>query len=300
MGKPLGFIKGGQFELLYYPRGRVKLAEGVVVESDIVSKEAYQQQQVERAVLNELRRKKMEEIKRKLYAEGLERKQEILNSIDYRMASSKEKVAVWRAFKQSYPNVSIDEEYVALLKVRESELKVEAQEKKIEQLEARVRTAENQAAATREEARNTRHQPVYVEPFYVEPTYRHTSYVVCDTCRHELCRCRRTRSSSCDDSCGHCSRSPCICRKIIPITSTGRQSYFSRHDIGSWHSSRDHRSSCGSGLSVRYASPSLRIRFSTDGKQGYQAFHSPDPVKPTCTRNRVNSHYFMDKHPMFQ
>ncbi len=76
--EPAATQPAAQFEFLYYPRGRVKHVDGVVVESDIIIQEAYQQQLVKQAILMELRRQKMEEAKRKLFAAGTKRKQELL------------------------------------------------------------------------------------------------------------------------------------------------------------------------------------------------------------------------------
>ena len=122
LGAPEQMIQINDRQIWYYDRGRVDLVEGEVVEAVLVSEE----EAIARRERMEWERLEREQAQRELrearLVKGLTIQEEKLGDAGFLAQPAATRLAFWRSFKRSNPEVPLSEDYYAALEEREDEL----------------------------------------------------------------------------------------------------------------------------------------------------------------------------------
>ena len=156
LGEPHGYVAVGDDEILYYERGKVEFALGVVSGLDLVSEEEALRRKEKRMQAIEEHKIREEKMKLKRHAEGLALLQEKLSEPAFLSSSASVRLAFWQDFIRRYPEVSAHKHYAAALQEREKDLKARAAEQRIAALEDRLEKAEERARKAEETSMRVR------------------------------------------------------------------------------------------------------------------------------------------------
>lgn len=167
MGTPRGHLRYDDTEILLYDTARIEAKGGVVTRAQALQEEAAP---TPRTVV-----KSGDD-----WMEGATLKARKLLDPNFVSASAADRLAFWTAFRQRYPNVSVDEEYTATHRdwqvEQRAQVEARQQEHRISELEQRVAAAEATARdAERRVRRSTINETVYVyqpAPVVSYNTYR--------------------------------------------------------------------------------------------------------------------------------
>ena len=156
LGEPVGTIALRDRKLLLYPRGEITLKQGKVAEVDLMSEEAFAEQQKRlarerEAWLEQKRRREVERIER-----GKSIRDAKKQSGAFAALPAKERLDYWREFRARYPEVDVSEEIARALESYQSEVEELETRERIAELETRVARAEREAAEAKREAREAK------------------------------------------------------------------------------------------------------------------------------------------------
>lgn len=188
LGKPDGYLKIESLEMLYYPRGKVEVRDGVVVDVDLISPAALEARQREARLARERRIAEARVERERRIEQGLALRERLRDDPDFALSSAQHQVSTWETFQDSYPGVNVESEYSAALQQlraqarrREAEQRAREVERererellnlqaRVAEAEARAREAERDALRAEDDARRSRERTVYVaSPTYVAP-----------------------------------------------------------------------------------------------------------------------------------
>ncbi len=158
LGKPVGTIELRDKTLLLYPQGEVEIREGQVVDFDLMTAEAFAEDQ---ARLDQERKEWAAEQERRAKAhtaEGQSVKEAKMSSSAFAALPAKDRVDYWRSFQIRYPSVDVSEELARALEGYETELAELKAQQRIADLETRVAQAEKEAAQARLETKRLREE----------------------------------------------------------------------------------------------------------------------------------------------
>jgi len=117
LGKPTGKMVFGDTTYLYYPTISIKASRGIItsLETKTEAEVNKELEAIKPKRKNPVAVKTADTIIEEALSEevlkGLEVKNEILSSTKYILASAAERVAIWKNFKRSYPNVDFRKEW---------------------------------------------------------------------------------------------------------------------------------------------------------------------------------------------
>jgi hypothetical protein len=155
LGTPIGQAQLGNKLVLDYANGQVQLVGGKVINSNLLSPEAFATQQAQQKADEA----KAAQLKAQRIAEGKALKAQKLADPNFISAPPSYQVAFWQDFRLRYPEVSCDDEYkLALARQQENE-------QNVADLKARVADAENRAAQAENLARQADFNVSYSSPF---------------------------------------------------------------------------------------------------------------------------------------
>ncbi len=174
LGPPQGIMEVGGREWVLWERGRVIFMDGVVVESSVLSRDAFEvaraRREEQRAAAEEAARLRQEQE----HAQGVERKRMILSDPAYYVSSAAGRIRVWQGFHRRYPTVDISAELRELAEEHRQELKLLAEhqqqverqrellELETQRAEAEARRAEAEQRTAETEERMRRRQQVLI------------------------------------------------------------------------------------------------------------------------------------------
>ena len=170
LGEPTGYLGCAGHEILLYPRGRVEIRDGKVIEADLVSPEEAERRRLERELAVAVRKAAKVAEKERLRIEGLKVREEALEDPQLLDLSTPALLAFWKTFRQTYPDVDVELEIAgaqALLREdkerRRTEQRLQAMERRVTEAEWQAEKAEREAA----EARRFRNRTMvwYVPPY---------------------------------------------------------------------------------------------------------------------------------------
>jgi len=182
LGQPAGLIELRDKTLLLYPRGEVTLRDDVIVEFDLMTEEAFAEDQARLEREREewlIQREKLAQARKE---EGRAIKADKLSSSAFAALPAKDRVDYWRSFQIRYPEIDVSEQIAAALKSYESELTELRSQRRIAELEARVAAAEREAAAAKLETEKLREETEtlsdrrYGLRYYTDPVIRRNVY----------------------------------------------------------------------------------------------------------------------------
>ena len=149
LGKPASSIEINGHKVLFYERGRIEITAGAVVRAELISEEEAQELREQRAVELAQRREELRLLREKRMLEGaavLERK---LDDFAFLNSPATKRLAFWRSFHRSYPEISLPDDYFIAARERELELKEARAEQRLRELaEATARASAEAAAAS--------------------------------------------------------------------------------------------------------------------------------------------------------
>ncbi|MDE3084351.1 MAG: hypothetical protein KGJ37_03905 [Verrucomicrobiota bacterium] len=150
LGRPRGQVQRGDEEILFFDQGQVRLVDGRVTFSDLMSPGDAARLQAEREA-NDARA--MEE-RRQRIAQGEALKARMLAEPAFVSAPADYQLAFWKNFRLRYPEVSCDDEYSLALARYERQSAEQENAQRIADLEARVADTEARAIRAEREARS--------------------------------------------------------------------------------------------------------------------------------------------------
>lgn len=156
LGEPQGSVQMETAEWLLYPRGKLRLVEGRVIESSLLSPEAFQEQQeIEQRL--QAQKEKRERIERQeRIRKGRTVKDRILTDAGYFSKSADERIQIWSTFQQQYPEVDVRSELSLARRDQERDARQAVQSRQISDLEFRVALAEERALEAERASRRRR------------------------------------------------------------------------------------------------------------------------------------------------
>jgi hypothetical protein len=166
LGQPGSYIQWNGNETLYYDRGKVQLAEGAVVEAQLVSA-AEAKRQLELGLLESAQRQEeLRLLRERRVVEGAAALEALIDDPAFQLLPASSRLARWRAFRKAYPETPFSEDYFIAMRERELELKEEQAARRLRELEAEVAQAEAQATQARNEAYDSYQRSRYYSPVY--------------------------------------------------------------------------------------------------------------------------------------
>lgn len=164
LGKPHGSIHIGETTIYYYDRGRVEIHEGQVISADLISKEVFAAQRIEQERVRQIREEELRDLKARRFEEGMAVLARKLSDPQFLDSPASRRLAYWRAFQRTYPEVTLPEDYVVALEERDAELRLSRAESRVRQLEQRVADAERRVDDARQ--RESVSYASYAVPYY--------------------------------------------------------------------------------------------------------------------------------------
>lgn len=170
LGQPESVIEIGTRQTLYFPRGKVELVDGKVVELHLVSEE----EAAARLLREEQERARREQEQRErhaaLAAEGREQRDRTLADTAFLAKPASQRAAYWQSFAKRYPGVPLPTDYDAALNEmsleRQAAQAQAAEDARLRSLEDRVRNAETRAMLAEDAARRAERRNRYAYPLY--------------------------------------------------------------------------------------------------------------------------------------
>ena len=107
LGEPLGSMTGGGVEMLWYARGTVALQDGVVVSSDVVSREAFERREAEQVQRAEEERERAEAARTKRLAAGAAELERMQNDETFAAKPATQRLDYWLNFRRRYPGINV-------------------------------------------------------------------------------------------------------------------------------------------------------------------------------------------------
>jgi hypothetical protein len=182
LGHPKGELTFYGARILLYDRGEVKLRDGVVYESNVVSNEELRRRAEADAIATERARIAAAERRAELQAEGERVRQQKLSDGYFLSQSASEQAAYWRSFQARYPMVSVGYELAAAERQANEEASIRMarleQERRLAEMEYRVSEAERRARQAEYDARRARSVSYTETVYYPTPTVIYTRPVV--------------------------------------------------------------------------------------------------------------------------
>lgn len=180
LGEPAGYIRIDGVQMLYFDRGDVKLEDGVVTETQLITQSQLEarrrSEELERLRLRRLETERREQ----LQLEGLAIRERMLKSGTLDGKSPEEQLDAWNGFRDRYPDVPVGGEVAAALERIELQLernRLEAEQRqrdlemklRMQELENRVANAEDRARDAEDRARDAEHESRRSRTSYVYP-----------------------------------------------------------------------------------------------------------------------------------
>lgn len=109
IGEPGGFMASGDMETLFYKRGTVMLERGKVISVQIRSAEKQKQIEAEKLQALDDEREAKDRARKAHIEKGRAEKRRLLESEEFKSLPPHERLAQWRSFQHTYPDVSIEE-----------------------------------------------------------------------------------------------------------------------------------------------------------------------------------------------
>jgi hypothetical protein len=177
LGFPTGWIQAQGFQLLKYKRGKVQLRDGLVVSANIVSEAEASQRARKRAQRVAEARAVRDVAKQERVKNGAAAKARILSDAAFADLDAEKQLRFWVQFKNNYPEVPVDLEYLDALSQAERQRDAQraAQDRRlvaahVQRLEDRAEEAERDAEeAERRANRSARRYRTIVSPCYRVP-----------------------------------------------------------------------------------------------------------------------------------
>jgi hypothetical protein len=177
LGFPTGWIQAQGFQLLKYKRGKVQLRDGLVVSANIVSEAEASQRARKRAQRVAEARAVRDVAKQERVKNGAAAKARILSDAAFADLDAEKQLRFWVQFKNNYPEVPVDLEYLDALSQAERQRDAQraAQDRRlvaahVQRLEDRAEEAERDAEdAERRADRAARRYRTIVSPCYRVP-----------------------------------------------------------------------------------------------------------------------------------
>jgi hypothetical protein len=160
LGPPPMYIKTTEGEWLYYDRGKVRLEEGRVVDSELISPEALAERQAREREEWERRQALQAELEARRTEEGWALKRARQTDPRFLASPASEQVAFWSRFRARYPEVPVDMEYAMALERYQNERERALREQRERDQERRIRELEDRLREAEERARSRSYYPV--------------------------------------------------------------------------------------------------------------------------------------------
>jgi len=176
LGEPHGYLGCAGHEVLVYPRGKVEIRDGKVIDVDLVSAAEAERRRLELERRRAARAAEQAAEKEKLRIEGLAVKDETLSDPEFSTLAPVVQLAFWHEFARTYPDVPADLELAkALAMVREERERVENEQRMLA-MERRVAAAERQAERAEREAMQARRERRRCDAWYIPPFISYYPY----------------------------------------------------------------------------------------------------------------------------
>jgi len=169
LGEPRGYLGSAGHEILVYPRGKIEIRDGLVVDVDLVSSEEAERLRSERERALAQRRAQEARERERLRIEGIKVKEDALSDPGFPSLSPSARLAFWREFSMTYPDVPVDLELAKARAMVREEQKRRRDELRLVALERRLAEAERQAERAEREAREARRRWNRYDVWYVPP-----------------------------------------------------------------------------------------------------------------------------------
>jgi len=181
LGKPDGSTTIGNREILCYPRGQVRLQDGRVVSSTLISETAFATQQAReeedakrRAQLAAAREAQLETEGRVILADRE-------TNPDFLALPAHEQLRLWQIFAARYPMIPVGEEIARMRGRVETEeanlLLASARERELALLEARIEAVERRATRRGHDGGRSYRGSYYGYPLFAAPSLRKSRFV---------------------------------------------------------------------------------------------------------------------------
>jgi hypothetical protein len=169
LGEPRGYLGCAGHEILVYPRGRVEIRDGAVIEVDLMTAEEAERQRLERERLRAQREAERVREKERLRIEGLRIKNETLSDPRFPGLAASVQLAFWKKFSRMYPDVPVELEIAKAQALVLEEKERKQNELRLLAMERRVEEAERQARRAQRDAREARRRRDRYDVWYVPP-----------------------------------------------------------------------------------------------------------------------------------
>jgi|GEM_PF-6548862 len=157
LGASEGSINLGDKRVVFYRLGKVTFVDNAATNWDILTEEAYQAQQIAQQKADAAWDAAQARRQQRRIEQGLALRERTLNDPAFLISPLQEQLLFWENFIRRYPEVDVQEHYLAVKTARQAELARELEERKDE----RIRMLEARIAATEAKTRLYRHQPYY-------------------------------------------------------------------------------------------------------------------------------------------
>ena len=128
LGEPMGKIKAGQDEIFQFKRGIVTIRDNKVLSSTIASTQEIKERKAQRVATQARGLEQQKERKQAHLEKGEAEKDAKLESESFQNKSAREKVAYWKKFAKTYPEIDVSSQIAGNLAEAEAQLKAELPE----------------------------------------------------------------------------------------------------------------------------------------------------------------------------